>query len=814
MSEPDLDKSDSCPGYGVYRIYYSLKKHKDLHTRLALDSSGSLVSTMETAPDNSDKWIFYPVSASPEGLIAFRVTSFDGHYILSYNMYGKAPGLGVAKASSSYTTWNVEPGTKEENFEPRVWTNSDNEENTDYHVQSEPGGSYSNLTVKSTSTTRPLSGWTLERLSDSPPAALSWSGSKARGARSFQDKLFHLTPKEAAWEEYDYIIVGSGIGGGVLANDLRDTNFKLGKKAQRILLLEKGVMVFHTHCLNTARPAGLLNDRGQQNDTFFKDFREYYTFQKESQAKPEHWDGGPMYNLGGRSAAWGLFAPRVDKEVLDERFPKRVAEDLTNEYYDKAERLMLVSLPTTHRAHQHIMDRLNLECRVAAETSNVHWHWGRIASEFRDDRNFDFAEGAYSTIDKILEIAMSRPKTIDAQGKEVLIDHKHFKTVLNAGVRSLEFDSPTVGSTCTGVKVQDPSSPNDSVTINLRKGGKVLLCAGSVNSPAILLRSKALEGVKWADYNGLHLTDHNIIYFQCPFYFRDPAKRAEYGAMKLQTYVKLCNTIVLVNISIDASSFLPRGNSPDENLPKFIMVFMHQEELIANNTLSLGANQEPRIDNMERNHPSKEAKTAMKKFTVATMKALAGSANLEFLGFEQVGKVDFSQKQPATDYTNKVELGCLPLGGVAHELGTLPMPGVYVCDLSCFPYSPAANPTLTLAALAIRLSRRLVPRLTERAKPNDAELKDWIRVVNHSGSKVRVFLTHRTADGTDKHGDAEPMEAGESKSWRRPVEVFQGLFVYKLDRSNKDKKVEKFLERPIFLEARPGPDELTTILSN
>jgi choline dehydrogenase-like flavoprotein len=65
------------------------------------------------------------------------------------------------------------------------------------------------------------------------------------------------------------------------------------------------------------------------------------------------------------------------------------------------------------------------------------------------------------------------------------------------------------------------------------------------------------------------------------------------------------------------------------------------------------------------------------------------------------------------------------LGGVAHEVGTLrlgesPAQGVvdvnlkfhgyenlYACDLSVFASSPAANPTLTLAALAIRLADHL-----------------------------------------------------------------------------------------------------------
>lgn len=67
-----------------------------------------------------------------------------------------------------------------------------------------------------------------------------------------------------------------------------------------------------------------------------------------------------------------------------------------------------------------------------------------------------------------------------------------------------------------------------------------------------------------------------------------------------------------------------------------------------------------------------------------------------------------------------LELNRAPLGGVAHEVGTLRMgtegtgvvddnlryygyDNLFVCDLSVFPTSPAANPTLTLAALSLRL---------------------------------------------------------------------------------------------------------------
>jgi choline dehydrogenase-like flavoprotein len=64
------------------------------------------------------------------------------------------------------------------------------------------------------------------------------------------------------------------------------------------------------------------------------------------------------------------------------------------------------------------------------------------------------------------------------------------------------------------------------------------------------------------------------------------------------------------------------------------------------------------------------------------------------------------------------------LGGVAHEVGALQLAGdgtgvvntdlrflaydnLYACDLSVFPTSPAANPSLTLAALALRLADHL-----------------------------------------------------------------------------------------------------------
>ena len=88
---------------------------------------------------------------------------------------------------------------------------------------------------------------------------------------------------------------------------------------------------------------------------------------------------------------------------------------------------------------------------------------------------------------------------------------------------------------------------------------------------------------------------------------------------------------------------------------------------------------------------------------------------IQSLGGETVGNEDLSLKRGG-------------LGGVAHEVGTLRMgapgagvvdenPRVHgydnldVADLSVFPTSPAANPSLTLVALALRLAGHIKGRL-------------------------------------------------------------------------------------------------------
>src|SRR5262245_60499082 len=89
---------------------------------------------------------------------------------------------------------------------------------------------------------------------------------------------------------FDVVIVGSGVGGGVLADDLAD---RLGKKKCRVLLLEAGSFLYPTHVYNFCRFPNLNVSRKFGCKTFSqpKDASEEGEFFIEEL---------PQLNFGGR----------------------------------------------------------------------------------------------------------------------------------------------------------------------------------------------------------------------------------------------------------------------------------------------------------------------------------------------------------------------------------------------------------------------------------------------------------------------------------------------------------------------------------
>lgn len=507
---------------------------------------------------------------------------------------------------------------------------------------------------------------------------------------TFENKFFPLTPTDAqAAGPYDVIIIGAGFGGGVLAAHLFDKYKNLEEK-KKILVIERGHLAFTTHCLNTARSGG-TGDSGQQNDIFFHGFKSEYKMNPDS---APNWIGGPLYALGGRSNTWGLFIPRPHRQILDNYFPAEVVADLRRTYFSEAESLMNLGFPETRPVHQRLIDNLNAE-------EGVNWQWGRIASEFSGDTNFAFARGAYGTVDKLLEIAMGN------LGKPE--EDVNFSILLNAEVRSL----------------QVAGSGDHPITVNLGGGiaiqtKKVVLSAGSVNTPAILLRSEPkpnLEGFT-------KLTDHAMYLVQRSYnYIRggQEIERPDVGAMKIQTFTVLGsdNDRALANFAVDSSQFLSRPSvfGASSYHHTFTMVFILPCELGLDNKIELDSSDEP-VVTIEKPQVADDKITAMVGIIEKVQAAME----------HEIG-VEFNDAEPTPEeQLNDGAINPLKLGNVAHELGSLPMrktgnepragaldenlaligrENVYVCDLSVFPVSPAANPSLTLAALALRLGDHL-----------------------------------------------------------------------------------------------------------
>ncbi|KAF5590567.1 FAD NAD(P)-binding domain protein [Fusarium subglutinans] len=582
---------------------------------------------------------------------------------------------------------------------------------------------------------------------------------KLKPATSYEAAYFTLKPEDIAAESekdpFDYVIIGSGIGGGMLATDLLDKNKRMSssfssqsnnsvtrssgtcdeahpiaedtkERTKRILVIERGNLLFPTHSLNMPRPTS-RGTYGQMNDLFYNHFKSNWEMDDETR---KIWKGGPVYCLGGRSTVWGLFCPSIQRNLR------------------KAEEWMNISYPQTLPLHRALKDSLNLHDEES-RLPTTQWEWGRVASEFRNPANFDFAEGAFSTVDRLLEAAMDNH---NGQGK--------FKILINSLGSHLE--------------PQPQPGKKQSAT-------------------HVVVSAKDTFGSEFARNFG-HLTDHYIFYVTMPFYYKDMKLRNTLGGVKLQTDIKfnyIDQSTALANISLDASSFLPRRNIPDSELPQFIIAYILPSQLSRDNEVDLDDEGRTRIKvGYADDGKLDKKKIVLKDFAVDVMNKIAVTLDIQFVQH----KFDMDDYVILPKITkDNIQLGELGPGGVAHELGSIPMPNaskkggildenlkmqygwdnVYVCDLSVFPYSPAANPTLSLAALSLRLSDHLVP-------PKDTDYQPIVvRNLCPSTVYVTMTLSHERSLSWDPSPGKDKrvkLESGQSMTWKR--EQKETIFIY------------------------------------
>jgi hypothetical protein len=127
--------------------------------------------------------------------------------------------------------------------------------------------------------------------------------------------------------EYDVLIVGSGMGGGLLASRLADGGAD-------VLLLEAGSYLFPTHVGNLARRLQ-VGKFDKHVWSLWPDFKVVNYLNTPG----SEFAGAQGFNLGGRSVFWGGLIPRQAAWELD-TWPAPVRDYLLGEGYVAGEKAM------------------------------------------------------------------------------------------------------------------------------------------------------------------------------------------------------------------------------------------------------------------------------------------------------------------------------------------------------------------------------------------------------------------------------------------------------------------------------------------
>lgn len=484
---------------------------------------------------------------------------------------------------------------------------------------------------------------------------------------------------------HDVLVVGSGMGGGVLADALSD-------KGVRTLVLEAGGLELDSHVYNLPGDIDAAIARHQVGHW------------SGEQGAEVAFSGEVTMNLGGRSVFWSGLIPRMQPWEL-KHWPAEVSRWLVSEGYDQAERLMRkhVTLGSYQERLLPVLQGTFSSWHVENTPRASHQPEFRTPPTPVPQSHVVQTTGTFSTAELLLDSMATR----DKGGSE------HLRINMNHLVTHLEMKDDRVA----GVVCHDLAG-NRRRTYRARN---YVLAAGSMESVRIALNS-GLQ--KQHPLIGAGFTDHPAYYvgYDAPIVLPPGTPwEARDAHARIFLRPRAERTGVPFNVEIVINGRYWRERHADNDIQDhrlgansdttINLKFIFDHPLVEANRIGLGGESgrlSVRMKGMESTDEREKAVRSMAR---------------DLLRFFQAPQVDLDYGKGFFKFgwggTPHHAGGSMRMGTgtdcvVNTDLRFRGCTNLYACDVSVFPHIPAANPSLTLSALALRLASHLKARIANR----------------------------------------------------------------------------------------------------
>jgi choline dehydrogenase-like flavoprotein len=465
---------------------------------------------------------------------------------------------------------------------------------------------------------------------------------------------------------YDVAIIGSGIGGGILAAEHANCG-------SNVALIEAGSYLFPTHVGNLPR----RHLPGQFDKNIWSLWHHFRAINYRS-GQPSAYVGSQTFNLGGRSLFWGAMAPRLT--AMDwQAWPSRLRDDcLSAAGYPRAERLLGVEAEQGAYAKA-------VQLRLQRPFRHDRWEAIPMAIESTPAQAGAIPRGVFSTADLLLETAF----THQATGRDNLhLYPGHYATKLH-----------TDGRQITGLRCLDLAADK---WVELQ-AEKYVLAAGTLESAKLALNSQlpdpnAQIGRGWGSHPIYYL--HFAVPASSPYFAKGETAKLSLTLDQRHGIHSGARIILELGSDFAQSRFVhPQlrreqiAAHPQQMLGEIVVMLSAAAN--PKNRLSCDRFYEP-VDCVYHEHtPSAKDLAITDEYCQRILREI------------EAQPFDMPQLslQPAPPGGVSHEGGSLAIGRVVDEnLRFFTSDNLYACDMSIFPHSPAANPSLTLATLALRLA--------------------------------------------------------------------------------------------------------------